>query len=158
VKLAAADFLIWVIIFVVISAVQGWKKLQGDSEDEEPATPPPPPQPRPKVNRPPRPVAAPPVVPHATPAPAPSKTWHMDPVELEKLRRKFEPVPVVQTVAPAPPPATPAVPAPAAHIARQVKSVPRTRSSWAARLRDHATARQSIVVAEILGPPKGLAS
>jgi hypothetical protein len=153
-KLAGADFLIWIIIFLVVSAVQGWKKLQGTEDAEESSEPVPPPPPRPRVNRPPRPVAPPPVMPRAAPPPPP-KTWQVDPDELERLRRKFEPVPVVETVVPAKLPA-PEPPKPVA-IPRKVKPAPVHRDGWAARLRRRETVRQAIVAAEILGPPKGAA-
>jgi hypothetical protein len=136
----------------VVSAVQGWKKLQGTDEEEEPAEPEPLPLPRPRATRPPRPVAPPPVMPHAAPPPAP-KTWQVDPNELERLRRKFEPVPVVETVVPAKAP-PPEPPKPVA-LPRQLPPAPVPHTGWAARLRDRATARQAMVLAEILGPPKG---
>jgi hypothetical protein len=153
-KLAGADFLIWIIIFLVVSAVQGWKKLQGDGDEDEPSEPAPPPVPRPRAARPPRPVAPPPVMPRAATSPPP-KTWQVDPNELERLRRKFEPVPVVEAVAPAPPP-VPEAPRPVA-IPRKIKLAPVPGAGLAARLRRRETVRQAVIAAEILGPPKGAA-
>jgi hypothetical protein len=79
----------------------------------------------------------------------------VDPDELERLRRKFEPVPVVETVVPAKLPA-PEPPKPVA-IPRKIKPAPVPGTGWAARLRRRETVRQAVIAAEILGPPKGAA-
>ena len=149
-KLAGADFLIWLFIFAVVAIAQGWKHLQNqDGEEADGSTPPV----IPKQRRPARP-------PHSRPAPAPA-SWHADEEEMDLFQRQIKrrlqqtsavPPPLVETVNMEPP--TPPV-SPPATSAPSVKRL-RGHNVWAARLRTPRSVRHAFVLAEILGPPKGL--
>jgi hypothetical protein len=153
VKLAGADFLIWLVIFVVISLVQGWKHLQGKGAEEEEEPQPELPLPRPERSRPAPASAPPPVV-------RQPQTWQADPRQMDELRRRLKakldarqaaPPPIVETV-PAPTPVTPAAKT-VTRTAAATIAVP--RHAWAERLRQRHGARDAVIAAEIFGAPKG---
>lgn len=162
-KLAGIDLIVWLIIIVVVSIAQGWKKLQeqGGGESSEEETPPPTPRPRPQ--RPPRPASQPPRP--GLPAPpvvgAPADSWRVEQDKLEEYRKRLAeklrakvaaPPPLVEVVKPVAPAAPPPAPK------RVVRPMPKPRpvSPLIARLRNPRTAREFIIGAEILGPPKGV--
>jgi hypothetical protein len=173
-KLAAADFIIWLIIFLVVGLAKAWSKSQEQVDDDSPA---PPPKPRPPVaKRPPQPRPLPQARPipraveqHAPPVvpPPPTETRELEGGAdgrdfMEQLQRKLQPQPIaappVARAAPPPTPALPPPPPPTPKAKPQTTAPappqPSRTSQWAEALRDKQNIRNIIISAEIIGPPK----
>ena len=147
-RLASADFIVWLIIFAVVALAKAWSRLQQQIDEDSSAPPPKPP------------VAKRPLRPRLLP-PQPRKPGGGTDLRdfMEQLQRKLQPQPVARA---APPPTPPPAPkpeapptAPKAEPPLAAAVSPSRTSAWTEALRDKQNIRNIIISAEIIGPPKG---
>jgi hypothetical protein len=170
-RLARADFVVWLIIFLVVAVSKVWSKFQEQVDDDSSR---PPPKPKPPVAK--RPLPRPRPLPQAQPMPRTASHRIPPPARpraaeqwepggggqlrdfMEQLQRKLQPQPVavppITPAAPAQPPAPPLTPKAKPQPASPAPHQPSRASQWAEALRDKQNIRNIVISAEIIGPPK----
>jgi len=162
-KLAAADFAVWLIIAIIVGIGKLWTKFATSQPDDDQRAPPPV-RPRPR----PQPLSSRRAVERNVPPavkPVTGPTWEAAPKDLreflERLTRPAQPQPVtppppLPLPAKPPPAPKPAASAPAPVAAKASVPEPASRAArWTEALRDPQNLRNIIISAEIIGPPRG---